>query len=207
MLTLGIGEGARKSALKNVYFNFIWLTGCSYCFSRGRIKKNKRNKKRNLNHSNINNDIQSCLVLLDNISSYNNSIANLNKPCGNGSCKSFHKCKSKIFKLKPNFVSSDKLISTSSKNIFDCCVVPNETTYTEYDSPNITYVIICNRCSLQYVPETVQKLNKRFNWKRTRFKQPDKYGFCCILSDHLHKNVFCNTSYLVQILEKITEKW
>ena len=78
-----------------------------------------------------------------------------------------YKCKSKIFKLKPNFVSSDKLISTSSKKIFDCCVVPNETTYTEYDSPNITYVIICNRCSLQYVPETVQKLNKRFNWKRT----------------------------------------
>ena len=39
-------------------------------------------------------------------------------------------------------------MSTSSKKIFD------------FSFPNITYLIACNRCSLQYVEETVQKLKK-----------------------------------------------
>ena len=33
--------------------------------------------------------------LIDDISSHTNSIANLSKLCGNGSCKSIYKCKSK----------------------------------------------------------------------------------------------------------------
>ena len=100
----------------------------------------------------------------------------------------------KICKLKPNFVSRDKVISIFAKRIFDC-IVPSSTT-SKCD-------ISCSRYSLQYVGETAQKLNKRFNWHRTGFNQPDNYGFCCILSDHSHNGVCCNASSLVQILEKL----
>ena len=71
-----------------------------------------------------------------------------------------------ICKLKPNFVSRDKVISTSIKNIFDC-VVRNGTAYNDCNSPNGKYKFNCNRCSLQYVGKDVQRVNKRFNWHRT----------------------------------------
>lgn len=45
--------------------------------------------------------------ILDDISSHTNSMVNLNKMCGNRSCKSIYKCKPKICKLKSNFVSRD----------------------------------------------------------------------------------------------------
>ena len=67
-----------------------------------------------------------CFVLFYHILSHTNSINNLNKLCGNGSNKSIYKGKSNIWKLKSNFVSSDKVVSTSSKRLFDC-VVPNGT--------------------------------------------------------------------------------
>ena len=121
--------------------------------------------------------------------------------CVNGSCKSIYKYKSKTCKLKPKFVYRVKVISTSSKKILDC-VVPNWTTYIDCISPNVIYLIPCNRSFLQYVGETVQKLNKRFNWRNTGFNHPGKYGVCRILSDHFHKYVCCNTSYSVQNIDK-----
>ena len=57
-------------------------------------------------------------------------------------------------------------MATPSKRIFGC-VVPNGTKYADFNSPNVVHLIICNRCSLQYVGETVQE---RFNWQRTGFK-------------------------------------
>ena len=126
-------------------------------------------------------------------------MTNLNKLCGSGSCKSSYKWKSKICKPKPNFVSMDKVISTSSKKIFDC-VVPKKTTYTDCNSPNVIYWITCNRRTLQYVGETVQKLNKRFNWHWTGFNQPGKCGFCRILSNYSRKG---NTSSSVQTLKEL----
>ena len=87
----------------------------------GRSKKNKRNNGHNLSNSNINNDIQNCFFLRDNISSYTSSTAYLNKQYGNELCK----CKSKICKLKPNFVSKNEIASPSSQRIF-ACVVPND---------------------------------------------------------------------------------
>ena len=122
--------------------------------------------------------------------------------CGNKSCKSIYKCKSKNCKLKSNFVSRDKLVSTSSKRIFGC-VVPNETTYIDCNSPSVIYLMTCNRCSLPYVAGTCQKVNKKFNWQRTGFNQPDKYVFCRILSNNFHKGVCCNASYSVQVQEKL----
>ena len=84
------------------------------------------------------------------------------------------------------FVSRDKVISTSSNRIFDC-VVPNGTTYIECNYSNVIYAITCNRCSLQCVGETLQKLNYMFNWHKTVISQRGKYGFCCIALDLLYK--------------------
>ena len=67
-------------------------------------------------------------ILPDDICSHTNSIAYLYKLCGTSSCKSICKSISKICKLKPNFVSRHKALSTSTKRIFDC-VVQNRTTY------------------------------------------------------------------------------
>ena len=82
-------------------------------------------------------------------------------------------------------------------------LLPNGTTYIDCKSPYLIYLITCNRCCLQYVEKTVQKLNKRFNWQRTGFHQPGKYGFCHIVSDYFHKGIYCNASYSAQLLEKL----
>ena len=62
----------------------------------------------------------------------------------------------------------DKVISTSSKRIFDY-VVLNWTTYIDCNFPNVLFLTTYKRCSLQFVWETVQNLNKRFNWLKTGF--------------------------------------
>ena len=125
-------------------------------------KKNKRSSINNLNISNKNSDdkyIRNCFVFLDDIFWYTNSISNLNKLCGNGSCESIYKFKLKISKLKSNLISRDKLANTSRKSIFDC-VIPNRAAYVDYSSPGMIYLINFKRCSLQYFRETVQNLNK-----------------------------------------------
>ena len=64
-------------------------------------------------------------------------------------------------------------------------------------------MITSNRCSFQSVGETVQKLNKSFNWHRTGFNQPGNYGLYRILSHHFHKGACCNASYSIQTLENL----
>ena len=88
--------------------------------------------------------------ILLNITSHTYIIANLNKLCANRSCKPIYECKSKICKFKSNFVSRDKIISTSAKRIFDC-LVTSGTTYIDCNSLNVIYLITCSRCSLHYV--------------------------------------------------------
>ena len=126
----------------------------------------------------------------------------------NGSCKSIYKCKSKTCKLKSNFILRDNVVITSSKRIFDC-EVPNETRYIDYNSPNVIYLFTWNRCPLYYVGESVQKLNKIFNWHRNGFK-----GFCCILTVYFNilivyfnKGICCNASCSVQNFGKIRVNW
>ena len=65
------------------------------------------------------------------------------------------------------------------------------------------YLITYNKLYLQYVKETLQKLNCRFIWHKTEFKHPEQYGHCCILTDGLTEHVCENTSYNLKILEKI----
>lgn len=46
-------------------------------------------------------------------------------------------------------------------------VTPCGTVYIDSHSPDVTYLITCARCYLQYVEETDQKINERSNWHKT----------------------------------------
>ena len=75
--------------------------------------------------------------------------------------------------------------------------------YINCHSSNVIYLITCNDCHLQYVGETVQKLNERFAGHTIGLNKPDKYGFCKILSNHFNVGCCKNSQYHVQILEKL----
>ena len=191
--------GARKGALKKACLVFYlasmpWLVG-SHTYG----KNNRKNK--HTNPSNLNN-LRSCTVNLQDLASHNNNISELNKLCGDGSKLAVYKCKSKRCEIKNIFKAKDKVVSTSSKRIFNC-IVPPGSVYIDCHSSNLIYLLTCSRCSLQYVGETVQKLNERLNWHKSGFRNPKKYGYCRILSDHFHKGVCRNASFTVQILEKL----
>ena len=64
-----------------------------------------------------------------------------------------------MWKPKSNFVSRDKVINTFSKKKF-YFAVRNGTTYVDCNSPIMICILTCNRCSLQYVAKTAQKLKK-----------------------------------------------
>ena len=162
--------------------------------------KNSKNSKHN-NNFNVNNS-RSCTVNLQDLASHKNDIAQLNKLCGDGSKISIYKCKSKRCQIKNIFNSKDRVVSTSSKRIFNC-IVPPGSVYIDCHSSNLIYLRTCSRCSLQYVGETVQKLNERLNWHKSGFRNPKKYGFCRVLSNHFHKGICKGASFTVQILEKL----
>ena len=140
--------------------------------------------------------------MVENLASTSDNIFYLNSLCGEGNERHIFKCKSKRCMLKDNFRAKDKVVSVSTKRIYDC-IVPDGTIYIDCHTSNVIYLITCNKCCLQYVGETAQKLNERFNCHRSGFKHPDKYGFCHILSDHFNKGVCKDASYSVQILEKL----
>ena len=67
----------------------------------------------------------------------------------------------------------------------------------------MVYIITCNKCKLQYVGETSQNLNKRFNWHNTCFRNPTAYSFCKILNTHFSKGYCKHSSYTVNIIENL----
>ena len=130
------------------------------------------------------------------------SLKDISNNCGNGSSIHVYKCKSKRCLLNKCFSAKDKAVSSASKRLFDC-IVPAGSSYIDCHSANVIYLITCNNCHLQYVGETVQKLNERFGWHRSGFKYPDKYGFCEILTKHFLEGLCKDSTYNVQILEKL----
>ena len=79
------------------------------------------------------------------------------KLCDDRSNKSLYQLKTKLCRPKSNFASWDKVVTKSRKRISDCSL-PNGATYIDCNSSNAIYLITSNRCSLQYVRETSQKL-------------------------------------------------
>ena len=190
-------ERSRKGDLKKVCLVFTWPESRVWRVSHLSGKRNTVNK-------NINNniDLKSCSVNLHDIASHVNSVNDLKKLCGNGKAKCIYKCKLKRCQMKNIFAAQDKVLSTCSKRIYDC-IVPPGTVYIDCHTANVIYLITCSRCQLQYVGETVQKINERINWHKSCFRHPKKYSFCRILSDHFHKGICKNASFTVQIFEKL----
>ena len=67
----------------------------------------------------------------------------------------------------------------------------------------MVYLIICNKYKLQYIRETSQNLNKRFNWHNSCFRNPTAYSFCKILNTHFSKGYCKDSSYTVNIIENL----
>ena len=141
-------------------------------------------------------------MILNDISSSNNKLSDLQKLCGDGQAKHLFVCKSKKCKLKPQFLARDRVVSSCTKRIYDC-ITPPSSVYIDCNSPNVIYLITCDKCGLQYVGETVRKLNERFNKHRQGIREPERYGTCRILSNHFNNGSCKGESYKVQILEKL----
>lgn len=166
----------------------------SNLYSNNCTDNNDKNNK-NISH-------KECHVIVKDLSSPSNNLSDLHKLCGDGKAKHLFVCKSTRCKLKNQFLARDRVVSSCTKRIYDC-VTPSGSVYIDCNSANVIYLITCNNCGFQYVGETVQKLNKRFNQHRKGIKSPEKYGTCRILSNHFNEGLCKGESYTVQILEKL----
>ena len=152
----------------------------------------------------IENDIEDNINFNNIYTPSQNNILDLEGQCGDGGTLCMYKCGSKRCKFQNKYTPKDKVASSVTHRIYDC-KVPDGTMYINCHTSNVIYLITCNHCHLQYVGETVQKLNERFAGHNLGINKPDKYGFCKILSGHF--NSCCkNADYRVQILEKLKGK-
>ena len=103
------------------------------------------------------------------------------------------------------FVPVNNVLSTATNRLYKC-IVPAGSTCLNDHSSNVVYLITCNKCKLQYVGETSQNLNKRFNWHNSCFKKPTGYSFCKILNTPFSKGCCKDSSYTVNIIEKLEGK-
>ena len=136
--------------------------------------------------------------------SFTSNIVVLGNSLGNGSAKRFSRCESKRCKMKEILICRDKIVSSVTHRTYEC-VTPSGTKHYDCHAKNVVYLITCDRCYLQYVGETRQPLNERFNWHRSCLKYPNKYGFCRRLTEHFIQGACKNSSYSVQIIEKLDD--
>ena len=142
-------------------------------------------------------------IVLNDCMSNRDELDLLLKKCGDGSRSKISKCESIRCLFKSKFSPCDKIVSSSTFRTYDC-VIPDDEIDIDCHSSNVVYLITCNNCKLQYVGETCQKLNKRFNWHNSGFKYPNKYGFCKILNNHFNNGLCKDSQYSVKILEKLS---
>ena len=121
---------------------------------------------------------------------------------GDGSNSRMFKCGSKRCLFQNKFSPQDRFVSTTTGRIYNC-IIPPGTTYINDHSSNVIYLITCDRCKLQYVGETCQNLNNRFNWHNSCFRNPAKFSFCKVLNNHFHKGPCKDSTYNVTIIEKL----
>ena len=126
----------------------------------------------------------------NNNNSYNN-VDGFNN-LGDGSLSHIFRCGSKRCQFQNKFVPVNNILSTTTNRLYKC-IVPAGSTYVNDHSSNVVYLITCNKCKLQYVGETSQNLNKRFNWHNSCFRNPTAYSFCKILNTHFSKG-YCKDS-------------
>ena len=114
------------------------------------------------------------------------------------------KCSSNC-KFCDNF-DTDNIIFSSSTNRSYPSVIPENISNVNCKSKNCIYIITCKNCSLQYVGETSNAIKTRFNNHRSNIKHYQKSGFCKRLCHHFNIGLCRNSTYKVQILEKLDDK-
>lgn len=75
-----------------------------------------------------------------------------NNLCGNGPLKTVYKCKSKVCKLQMTFVYRNQALISEIKRFYDC-IVPVVTIYPDCHSSNVIYLMVCNKCYMDYASE------------------------------------------------------
>ena len=147
--------------------------------SNGDPDRYRANSIYNIDNNNNNRDLNNNNNIIHN----SNNNFNQEMDLGDGTFCRIFRCKSKRCLLKHKFIPQDKFFSTVTNRVYDC-IVPPGTVYINEHSSNVIYLITCDRCWLQYVGETCQKLNERFNWHNSCFRYPKKYLHCKILNAH-----------------------
>ncbi len=113
-------------------------------------------------------------------------------------------CKNNYCKLCVNFTQSKSFTSTVTQRNYNVDI-PRKNKYS-CDTDNVVYLITCKGCAAQYVGETCQKLNHRFNDHRNRIKNYNSCSKATVLVDHFTTGACKNSSYYVQIIEKIKNR-
>lgn len=100
------------------------------------------------------------------------------------------------------YVSKSKLArnSTTNKHFFTC--LPDDKQYT-CDTRSVIYLLLCEKCDMQYVGETTQKIKERFNQHRRKIIQKSQ-------DTELYRH-FCSENHTVadlkiMLLESISSK-
>ena len=138
-----------------------------------------------------------CKVVLKDVLKDPKAISNVSKLSSK-----FSKCQFKRCQLRGQFLPTDEFRSSCTMRSYKCNV-PRGTFNITCNSSNVIYLLTCSTCGLQYVGETAQQLNTRFNGHRLGIKNPKKYGTCKILSNHFNKGVCKGSEYSVQVIEKL----
>ena len=143
-----------------------------------------------------------CRVILNDFFKERNELQLLYEACGDGSRSNIYKCGSNKCLFQDKFQPCDKIVSTTTLRMYNC-IVPEGSLDLDCHSSNVVYLITCLGCGMQYVGETCQQLNARFNWHNTCFRHPEKYAFCKILNNHFREGLCKEEKYSVRILEKL----
>ena len=126
--------------------------------------------------------------------------------CGDGKSKCISKCDNlnKRCQLREFFVPADKVVSTTTKRMYDVVISPGEKNINCH-STNVVYLLTCNNCALQYVGETVCALSERLSGHTTTIRDLAKgqvHG-CKRLPEHFNNGNCKGSDFTVRILEKL----
>ena len=127
----------------------------------------------------------------------------LENMCGNGLNTKISKHNSKHgCKLCINLSTKDTFVSSSTHRIYQS-IIPSDVASLDCNCGNVIYLITCQKCCLQYVGETAQKIRERFRHHRGCMNHPEKDNTCRILSEHFSKGACKNAKFSVHIIEKL----
>ncbi len=134
------------------------------------------------------------------------SIDSLLEVCEDGKSKTISKCKNakNNCQLRAHFVPADKVVSTTTKRVYNVIIAPGEKNINCH-YPNVIYLLTCNNCATQYVGETVCPISESFSNHNNVIHDLAK-GITCgckKLPEHFNTGLCKGSKYTVRILEKL----